>query len=125
VFDPLTAGEGVEGNVQDMVRLVIGEMDLEQVKIGVDVVNQAGATRQEEHGADAARAEALDAIAQFIVNIARGHHGYRAFPLWRIGQSFQNSPLPFLEESLLACFAFFSDSSTHSKASLSWKNEDV
>ena len=55
VFDPLTAGEGVEGNVQDMIRLVIREMDLEQVKIGVDVVNQAGPTRQEEHGGDAAR----------------------------------------------------------------------
>src|SRR6202044_2078468 len=104
---------------------VIGEMDLKQVKIGVDVVNQAGATRQEEHGADAARAEPLDAIAEFIVNIARGHHRYRAFPFWRVGQSFLNSPLPFLEESLLACFAFSSDSSTHSKASLSWKNKDV
>ena len=41
MFDPLTACEDVEGNVQDMVRLVIREVHLEQVKIGVDVVDQA------------------------------------------------------------------------------------
>ena len=34
VFDPLTAGEDVEGNVQDVVGFVIGKMDLEQMKIG-------------------------------------------------------------------------------------------
>jgi hypothetical protein len=59
------------------------------------------------------------------VNIARGHHGDWPFPLGRIDESLLNSPLAFLEESLLACFAVFSDSSTHSKASLSWNSEDV
>ena len=107
VFDPLTACQDVEGDVQDVVRLVIGEMHLEQVKIGVDVADQAGPTRQEEHGADAAGAEPLDAIAQFIVNIARGHHGYGRSALRRIGQSFQNSPLPFLEVSSCVLRVFF------------------
>src|SRR5271156_1296954 len=125
VLDPLTAGEAVESDVQDMVRLVIGEMHFKKVKIVVDVADQAGPACQEEHSADATGAEALDSIAQFVVDIARGHHRYWAFPLRRIDQAFLNSPLPFLEKSLLACVAFFSDSSTHSKAPLSWNNEDV
>ena len=124
VFEPLTACQDVEGDVQDVVRLVIGEMHLEQVKIVVDVADQAGPTGQEEHGADAAGAESLDPIAQLVVNIACGHHGYGPLRLRRIDQSFQNSPSALLE-LLIACFAFFSDSSTHSKASLSWNSEDV
>jgi hypothetical protein len=100
-------------------------MDLEQVKTGVDVADQAGPTRREEHGADATCAEPLDAIAQFVVDIAPGRHGHLGFPLRRINQSFLNSPLPFLEESPLACLAFFSDGSTHSKACLFWNSEDV
>ena len=76
VFDPLTAGEDVEGDVQDVVGFVIGKMHLEQMKIGVDVADQADPVRQEQHGADAAGAEALDAIGQFIVDVGGGHHGY-------------------------------------------------
>ena len=36
-----------------------------------------------------------------------------------------NSPPSFLEDSLLASRTFFSESSTHSKASLVWNSEDV
>jgi hypothetical protein len=43
----------------------------------------------------------------------------------RIGESLLDSPPPFLEESLLACGAFFSESGTHSKAPLFWNNEDL
>ena len=31
--------------------------------------------RQQEHGADAPSAETLDAIGQFVVDIASSHHG--------------------------------------------------
>ena len=41
VFDPLAAGEDVEGDVQDMVGFVIGQMPLEEMEIVVDVVDQA------------------------------------------------------------------------------------
>jgi hypothetical protein len=43
----------------------------------------------------------------------------------RIHETAVNSPLTFLEESLLACLTLFSDSSTHSKASFAWNSEDV
>jgi hypothetical protein len=124
VFEPLTACQDVEGDVQDVVRLVIREMHLEEVKIGVDVADQAGPPGQEEHGADAAGAESLDPIAQLIVNIACGHHGYGPFRLRHVNQSFQNSPSALLE-LLIACLALFSDNSAHSKASLCRNDEDV
>ena len=39
--DPLNASEGVEGNVQDVVGFMIGKMYLKEMKIGVDVADQA------------------------------------------------------------------------------------
>ena len=124
VLDPLTACEDAEGDVQDMVRLVIGKCTLSKWRLAsMSLIKPV--RRAREAWRRCRPREPLDAIAQFIVNIARGHHGYRAFPLRRIDQSIVNSPLPFLEQSLLACCAVFLDSSTHSKASLSWKNEDV
>ena len=106
---PLTAGEDIEGDVQDVVGFVVGEMHLEQMKIVVDVVDQAGLLSQEEHGADAAGAEPLDAIGQFVVDIARGHHGYGPLGPRRIDQSFQNSPSPLLRVplALLRASRFF------------------
>ena len=41
VFDPLAAGEDVEGDVQDMVGFVIGQMPLEEMEVAVDVADQA------------------------------------------------------------------------------------
>jgi hypothetical protein len=41
-----------------------------------------------------------------------------------MGESLLDSPPTFLEESLLACGAFFSDCGTHSKAPLCWSSED-
>ena len=125
VFDALTAGEDVEGDVQDVVGFVVGKMDLEQMKLGVDVADQAYPSSQQKHGADAAGAETLDAIGQFVVDIAGGHHGYGPLGTRWLPETLVNSSPSFLEDSLLACLAFFSESSTHSKASLSWNSEDV
>ena len=61
----------------------------------------------------------------FVVDIGGGHHGYGPLGTGRIVESFLDSPSPFLEESLLACRAFFSESSAHSKAPLFWNSEDV
>ena len=125
VFDALAAGEDIEGDVQDMVGFVVGQMPLEQVKIAVDILDESDLLSQEEEGPDAAGTEPADAIGMFVVDIGGGHHGYRPLRAGRIVESFLDSPSPFLEESLLACGPFFSESSTHSKAPLSWNSEDV
>src|ERR1700722_17303725 len=48
-----------------MIGFVIGEMPLEVMEVVVDVADQADPARQQVHGADAARGEALDAIGEF------------------------------------------------------------
>ena len=53
MFDPLTASEDIEGDVQDVVGFVIGKMDLEELKLGVDVADQAN-PGQQQHDTDAA-----------------------------------------------------------------------
>ena len=47
--------------------------------------------RQQQHGADAAGGEALDAIGEFVVDVGGGHHGLFAFgsgPIARCGRGF-------------------------------------
>ena len=79
VFDSLSAGQDVEGDVQDMVGFVIGQMSLQDVEVVVDVADQADPPRQQVHGADSAGGEALDAIGEFVVDVAGGHHRLIAF----------------------------------------------
>ena len=62
VLDAPAAGEDVEGDVQDVVGLVIGEVPLEQVEAVVDGGDQPGAAGDQEHGADAAGGQALGAL---------------------------------------------------------------
>ena len=75
MLEPPAAGEDVEGDVQDMVGLVIGEMHLEQMEIVINVADQARPLSQQQHGADAAGGNALDALAQLVMDIGGGDHG--------------------------------------------------
>jgi hypothetical protein len=118
VFDPLAAGEDVEGDVQDMVRFVIRQMSFEKVEVPIDTVDQADRSSQHENGADAAGTEAFDATSIFIVDIGGGHHRFGSLVLADICEPEANSPSSLLKLSLLASQTLFSDSSTHSKAPL-------
>ena len=113
VFEAAAAGEDVEGDVQDVVGFVIGEMALEQMEVGVDGGDQAGAACQQEHGADAAGGEAVDALAEFVVDVAGGDHGAIAFGFGAIGDAVEDSPL--------ASSQFVQDTGIHSKASVAWQ----
>src|SRR5262249_19036987 len=75
VFDARATGQEIEGDVQDVVGFVVGQVSLEDVEAGVDVTDQSSALRHQEHGADAASGEALDAVGQFVVDVAGGDHG--------------------------------------------------
>ena len=125
MFDAPAAGEEIERDVQDMVGFVVGQMALEQVKIAVDLLDEFDPLSQEEEGPDAAGTEAANAIGMFVVDVSGGHHGSRPFGAGRMVESILDSPPPLLEGSLLACGAFFSESSAHSKAPMSWNSEDV
>ncbi len=125
MLDAAAAGEEIQGDVEDMVGFVVGEVALEQVEVAVDILDEFDPLGQQEEGADAAGAEPADAVGIFVVDVTRGHHGSGPLGTGRRIESFLDPPSPLLEGSLLACGALFSESSTHSKAPLSWNGEDV
>jgi hypothetical protein len=117
MFEAPTTGDDVESDVQDMVGFVVGQMSFEKVEIPIDIVDQANLLSQQENGADTAGTEPFDAIGLFVVDIGSGHHGLGSLGSGQIGETAVDSPPSFLEAFLLASLAFFSESSTHSKAS--------
>src|SRR5262249_43194567 len=133
VFDPAATGEDVEGDVQDMVGFVIGEMAFEEMEIVVDGGDQAGPPCQQQQGADAARSQALDTLTQFVVDVGGGEHGNFTLGFWAMGDPVEDSPSPLLQELALACSGllglacggFLPDNHHHSKPSEVWKNRDL
>ena len=125
VLDAPAAGEEIQGDVEDVVGFVVGQVPLEEVEVAVDVLDELDLLGQEEEGADAAGTEPAAPTGVFVVDIAGGHHGYRPLRAGRVVEPFLDPPLPLLEESLLACRSLFSESGAHSKAPLSWNGEDV
>src|SRR6516162_10805152 len=57
---------------------MIGQVDLEDFQAAVDGIGQAEAADQQVHGPEATGGEAAGALADFIVNVAGRHHGFRA-----------------------------------------------
>src|SRR4029077_10563727 len=133
VLDALPSGEDVEGDVQDVVGLVIGAMDLEKMEVVVDVTDQAGRPRHQEHGTNAASGKPLDTIGQFVMYICSGHDGNVTLGFRKLSESIQESLLPLLQEPLVtlpiplavAFPRFLGEHSTHSKAPYSWSSEDL
>jgi hypothetical protein len=108
-------------------------MAFEEMKVVVDASGQGGPLGQQEHGPDAAGGQALDALAEFGVDVGGGDHG--DFPLGSgaIRDAIETPPLPLLEEPSLAFAAFPplaswglpQDNNHHSKPSVAWKNADL
>ena len=117
MLEPGTAGEEIEGDVQDMIGLVVGLMTFEQVQVVIDISDQSGSACQKEHGADTAGAQALDPLAQFVMDVVGGDHGALAFGAGSVFDPAQDSPLALAE--------FVKDISFHSKVSMVWPNEDM
>src|SRR5271163_537597 len=132
MLEPPAAGQDVEGDVQDMVGLVIGEMPLEQMERVIDVADQAGPLSQQQHDTDAAGGKALDTLAQLIVDVGGRDHGPLAFGAGAIGNPVENSPQSspqqptsaFTGLPTIASGDLFRDNNHHSKPSVAWKNED-
>jgi hypothetical protein len=102
MFDHFTAGQDVERDIEDVVGLVIREVPFEQLEIPVDVVDQPGAARHKEHGANATGAKALNPFGQLIVNVRGGHHGLVAFRPRAIFDPVEDSSLSLPENGPIA-----------------------
>src|SRR6185369_12470804 len=65
------------GEGQDMVGIVIGQMDLEQMQALVNPLDEAEPPGQEMEGTDASVSDAAGAVADLVVNVAGREHGLR------------------------------------------------
>ena len=102
MLDLLAAGQEVEGDVQDVVALVVRQVPLEDVDVGIDGADQPGPTRQQEHGADAPGGEAPGAIGQLVVDVGGGHHGRVALRPGPVEDAVEDPPLPLVEDPAIA-----------------------
>ena len=117
MFEPGATGQEVQGDVQDMIGLVVGEMALEQMQVVIDVGNQSGPACQQEHSADATWAQPLDPITQLVMNVVGGDHGLLALGTGAVFDAAEDSPL--------ASSQCVQDMRFHSKASVAWPNDDM
>ena len=69
VFQTRAARQKIVGDVQHVVRLVVGEVHPKQLQAAVDGLIQAEFLRQEVYGRDAAGPGCLGAIGDFIVDV--------------------------------------------------------
>ena len=71
-MEALSAGQDVVGDGEHVVRLVVGQMDLQQVQLAVEGVDEAAVAGQQVDGPDAAAGEAAVAGGEFIVDVGGG-----------------------------------------------------
>src|SRR5262249_43910084 len=120
----------IEGEVQDMVGFVVGEMNLEEMEVVVNRGDQAGPPRQQEHGPDAAWGQSLDALTQLVMDIGGGDHGDFAFGSGLRGDAVEDSPPSSSQERARALFGLGAlasgsrprENHAHSKPSVAWTN---
>ena len=117
VLKPMAPGHDIEGNIQDMIGLVVGKMAFQKMETSVDVGDQSGPAGDQEHGPDTPGGESLNPIGQFVLDVVGGDHG--TFPLGT------GTILDTAENSSLALPQFVEDIGIHSKASVAWNSEDV
>jgi hypothetical protein len=72
------AAEDVVGDVQHVVRFVIGQMDLEQVQCLVDGLGEFDLPCQQMHRTDAAAGNGSRAVSHVVANGAGGEHRFLA-----------------------------------------------
>ena len=80
ILQRLPAAQDVVGDVQDVVRLVVGLMHLQQPHMVVDRRRQPGALRQQLHRPDAARPETADASTALVVEVPPTEHRLQLRP---------------------------------------------
>jgi hypothetical protein len=95
-FDVFQAGavaQGIVGEVEDVIGLVVRQVDLEQVQAAVEGLGEAELAHQEVNGTNAPVADAPAAVADFIRDVAGSEHGLgRAAAVARV-EAFLNPPL--------------------------------
>jgi hypothetical protein len=92
--------QGVVGDREDMVGLVIGQMDLEEMEALVNAVDESEPTGEEMKGAEAAVSDTPRAVADLVVQVAGGEHGLGAASEVRLVETTLNPALTLLQLSV-------------------------
>ena len=75
IFQAGAPQKRVVSQVENVIGLVIGEVDFEQVQLIVDGLNEADASGQEVEGADAAVGDAAVAVGDFVMDVGGREDG--------------------------------------------------
>ena len=110
VLQARSAGQQVVGDVQHVVGLVVGQMDLQQAEVAVDRLVEAQLSHQQVDGPDAAVGGGPRAIGDFVMDVRGGHHRPVASAVVVLVQPPGDPPL--------ASFDLFSYLGIHSKTSV-------
>ena len=113
VLQPCPAHQQVVGDVQHVVRLVVRQVDLQQMKTVIDRPIQAQVFDQQVHRADPARTNRLGSSIVLVGDVLRCKFRPR-----------RRRPFRFLQppgDSLLACFQLPTYFGYHSKLLLEWR----
>jgi hypothetical protein len=107
--------QGVVGEVEDVIRLVVRQVELEQVQAAVDGFGEPEFAHEEVQGADAAVSNAAAALAELVVDVAGGEHGFGAAAQVALVET-------FLDPALATC-QLLAYPGVHSKSSRDWGDE--
>ncbi|MCK4340255.1 MAG: hypothetical protein KAY37_00850 [Phycisphaerae bacterium] len=108
-----SAGQDVVGDVQNVIRLVVGQMDFQQMQPLVNRLDQPGSPGQQMYAADPARPQAARPVGQLVMNVAGRKHGFGLVAPVAI-------PEPILD-SALAVDEFSGSTGVHSKCLRAYK----
>jgi len=112
MFQTCSPGQQVVGNVEHMVAVVVGQVDLQQAKAAVDGLVEPEFLHQQVHGPDASDDGGPRAIGNLIMDIRRLHDRLIASAIVLFVQTLLDLPL--------ALFDLFSYLGAHSKTSVFW-----
>jgi len=101
VLNALPAAQEVVGEVQDVIRFVVRQVDLEQVQLPVDGVDQADPSGEQVDRPDAAVGDGPRAVGHVAVDVAGRQHGFGPGVELPRAEAFGNAALA--SEPLLAC----------------------
>jgi hypothetical protein len=110
VFQPHARAHRIVGQVQHVIRLVIGQMDLQHLHAAVDRLDQAALAGQFVNRADAPHAHAADLLRDFLADVLRREH--------RLGIPAATLAVQPLLDPLLGGGQLFGYRGIHSKSSL-------
>ena len=74
IFQARAVAQRIEGEIQHVIALVVGQVNLQQVQSPVDGVGQPQFADQQQHRADAAVGHAPRALGQFVLDIGGPQH---------------------------------------------------